>query len=56
LPGKTSADKELAMMTAHNFAKPIVRDAYARGNPTITIGTIENNSLGKYCAVIISGQ
>jgi hypothetical protein len=47
LPGKTSADKEVAMMAAYNFAKPIVRDAYARGNPTITIGNLENNSLGK---------
>ncbi len=37
-----------------SFAKSTVRDAYARGNPTINVGNLENNSSGKICGVIIS--
>jgi hypothetical protein len=54
LPGKTSADKEMIMTPAQNFAKSIVRDAYARGNPTINVGNLKNNGLAKICGVMIS--
>jgi hypothetical protein len=37
-----------------NFAKSIVRDAYARGIPTTNVGNLKNNGLAKVCGVIIS--
>ena len=39
-----------------NFAKSIVRDAYAHGTPTASVGNLKNIGLAKICGVMISAH